>query len=247
MQFCKRCIDTGTFLIASLFLDEVKQRVLRFDHHRLYLNAVVGAGSGASIALLFALTIAQIGSCAVLTLPVLYGRLGAAIPSFCLGASLFCELILYNGFADVKLMRTALGICIALVLIGVLRGDARHRLNALDQPVHGFSVTIEATVRKVCTKFRMSLMLIPLSLYLFWTACWHYAFWRYGGTKSEMMRVGFRACVSEFAIFLLLSSEDRSPAIELVTITKRLSYEKYKQLYYRVHGYPYLGKKKNVD
>ena len=50
--FSKLTVDIATLSVVMLFLDEVRIRISNFRSHRLYLNAVLGMGSGASIALL---------------------------------------------------------------------------------------------------------------------------------------------------------------------------------------------------
>ena len=106
--FSKITVDIATLSVVMLFLDEVRIRISNFRSHRLYLNAVLGMGSGASIALLIVLTGFQVVACTVVTFLSLYNKLGTAMPSVSLGTTLACEMILYHGFGDTELALKAL-------------------------------------------------------------------------------------------------------------------------------------------
>ena len=67
--FSKLTIDVATSFVVMLFLDELRIRIKNFGSHRLYLNAIIGLGSGASILLLVMLTTSQIVACVVISTP----------------------------------------------------------------------------------------------------------------------------------------------------------------------------------
>ena len=81
-SFANLASDIGTAAVALLFTDELRLRFINFNSHRLYLNAILGFGSGISIALLVVLSLAQVVSCLVLVVPALYNRMGAVLSDY---------------------------------------------------------------------------------------------------------------------------------------------------------------------
>ena len=214
-EFSKLAMDAGTGLIALLFADEAWMRARSLHSHRLYLNAILGLGSGYSIALLLMLTVSQLVSCAILVVPAFYARMGAEVPSLALGITLVGELVLYHGYADGDISLKAAIVSAALFLIGLLRGDARKRGRSLDVPLHGHAVAVEAGIRFCCTKARISLIMPVVCTLLALRALVYHRFWSYTGTSFETKRTCFTTCVAECALVILASSEDRSPKEKL--------------------------------
>ena len=195
-----------------LFLDEIRIRINNFGSHRLYLNAVLGMGSGASIALLLLLTTAQIVACAVVTFPALYNKLGTAVPSVALGTTLLLEMVLYHGFADSELMLKALFIELSLGLIGLLRGDERIRQDALGTPLVGSAIAVEAKLRAVCTVVHAALVGPPVCVVLGMRALLYHRYWRFSGAAFEIHRTTFSTTVALCSVVLFLAGQDRSPS-----------------------------------
>jgi len=252
----KLAVDVGTGMVTTLFLDEVWLRLRSFNSHRLYLNAILGFGSGASIALLGLLSIAQAASCAILVMPVLYKRMGTAVPSVALGSTLGVEMLLYHGFNDTELTIKAFMIEAALFLIGLLRGDAKIRSTAIGTPLHGRAIAIEARIRAVCTKLHTGVILPPLCCILLTRALFYHSFWFYSGTAFEIKRTSFCTCVSACALMSLLAGQDRSASLHLaensVDFVYRqlgvdiLSFTLVRKSYKAVFGQTPLGRKKNL-
>ena len=212
--------------MATLFLNEVWLRIRSFHSHRIYLNAILGFGSGASIALLGLLSLAQVVSCAVLVLPNLYKRMGTAVPSVALGATLAVEMLLYHGFNDAELTVKAFMIEATLFMIGLLRGDARIRSNAIGTPLHGRALAIEARIREVCTRLHLRLVLPPISFIMVLRSMFCHNFWWYSGTAFEIKRTSFCTCISQCAFMSVVSGQDRSARLNITDKAIDFAYQR---------------------
>lgn len=242
--FSKLTVDAATALVVLIFLDECRARVLSFGSHRLYLNAVLGLGSGASIALLLVLTLAQLAACAVIALPALYNNLGTAVPSTALGATLLIEMILYHGFADSELFLKASMVEVSLALIGLLRGDRRVRAGALGTPIHGSAISAEAALRGACTSARAALVGPPLCVALaLWSLVYH-PFWLMTGAAYEINRTSFFTNAALSAVLLFAAGQDRSESKNVANRLFRFSRLGYKQCYRLFYGHVPDGHKK---
>lgn len=248
--FSKLTVDVATALVVVLFVDEVRIRVRNFGSHRLYLNAILGMGSGASIALLLLLTVSQLAACAVITFPVLYKRLGTAVPSIALGTTLACEMILYHGFSDNELMLKALFIGISLALIGLLRGDERIRSEALGTPLHGSAIAAEAKLRHVCTLCHAALVGPPVCIVLVLQSLINHRYWNLSGTAFEINRTSFCTKIALCSVILFAAGQDRSPskhvARRIFDVIKTGYNSGYKSGYKFYYGHVPDGEKKRL-
>ena len=226
--------DAGTATIAILFADELRLRLRNFNSHRLFLNAVLGRGSGVSVMLLLLLSAAQFVSSLTLVVPTLYKRLGTIVPSVALGSTLALEMLLYHGFDDYELTIKAIVIESSLLLIGVLRRHNRARNEAIGTPLHGKALAVEAYVRKLCTRMRAGYLLPPVALLVSLQACLYYRFWSYTGAEFEIKRTSFCKCLAQCALMMLLSSQDRSPRLHVAESMYRALREKTSDRVYRV-------------
>jgi hypothetical protein len=232
-SFTRLTSDAGTGAVALLFTDELRLRFKNFNSHRLYLNAILGFGSGVSVALLIVLSLAQIVSCVVLVVPSLYNRMGTAVPSVALGSTLALEMLLYHGFNDNELTYKAFLIEAALFLIGIFRNHRKAASEAIGVPLHGRLLAVEAHVRKACTKIRAGLVFPPICFVVCLRAIIKYNFWSYTGTAFEINRTSFCTSIAQSAVMMLLSSQDRSPTVHILDNTR---------LMFKVHVYNRLYK-----
>jgi hypothetical protein len=221
-SFTRLTSDAGTGAVALLFTDELRLRFKNFNSHRLYLNAILGFGSGVSVALLILLSLAQTVSCLVLVVPTLYNRMGTAVPSVALGSTLALEMLLYHGFNDNEMTYKAVLLEVALFLIGIFRNHRKAVSSAIGVPLHGRLLAVEANVRKVCTKIRAGLVFPPICFIVCLRAVIKHNFWSYTGTAFEINRTSFCTCVAQSAVMMLLSSQDRSPTVHLLDNAKRI-------------------------
>lgn len=219
-SFANLASDTGTAAVALLFTDELRLRFINFNSHRLYLNAILGFGSGVSLALLVALSLAQVVSCLVLVVPTLYNKLGTAVPSVALGSTLALEMLLYRGFNDRELTYKAVMLETALFLIGIFRNRRKAVNRAVGVPVYGRSLAVEAHIRKACTKMRVGILFPPLCFVVCLRVVVKHRFWSYTGTAFEINRTSFCTGVAQSAVMMLLSSQDKSPTIDILNKTQ---------------------------
>lgn len=248
--FSKLTADLATLLVIILFVDEILLRIRNLNSHRLYLNAILGLGSGVSIGLLLLLSTAQIAACVVIALPVLYNKLGTALPSVSLGATLVFEMIVYHGFTDNELVFKAFMIEASLFLIGLLRGDARIRADALGTPLIGSAIAAEAKLREVCTRFHAALVCPPLCVTLFLWSMLYHRYWRFTGTAFEIHRTSFCTSVASCAVLLFAAGQDRSPsqhvAHRIFEVVNQGYTSGYKAGYKYYYGHVPDGKKKHI-
>lgn len=214
--FSKLTIDVATSFVVMLFLDELRIRIKNFGSHRLYLNAIIGLGSGASILLLVILTTFQIVACVVISTPTLHKKLGTAAPSWALGTTLLLEMLLYHGFSDMELIAKATFIEISLFFIGILRGDERTRQDALGVPIAGFSIAVEAGLRAASTRMHAALVGPPFCVVMALHALIFHRYWCYSGAAYEIHRTTFNAVVAFCAVVLFFAAQDRSPSKHLL-------------------------------
>jgi len=248
--FSKLTAHAATALVVMLFVDEIFIRLCNLNSHRLYLNAILRLGSGASIALLLVLSAAQLAACVVITFPVLYNRLGTAVPSLALGATLLLEMVVYHGFSDNELIFKAVLVEVSLSLIGLLRGDERIRADALGTPLIGSAIAAEAKLRYTCTCVHAALVCPPLCVILFlWSMIYH-RYWRLTGAAFEIHRTSFCTSVALSSVLLFAAGQDRSPSQHVAT---RLldgvirAYESgYKKGFKWYYGHVPDGKKKHL-
>lgn len=248
--FSKLTADLATLLVVVLFVDEIHLRTRNFNSHLLYLNAILGLGSGVSIALLLLLSTAQSIACAVITFPFMYNKLGTAAPSVALGTTLLCEMVLYNCFSDNELVLKAFMIETSLSLIGLLRGDARLRADALGTPLIGSAIAVEAKLREVCTRLHLALVCPPLCVALFlWSMAYH-RYWRFTGAAFEIHRTSFCMTTASCAVLLFAAGQDRSPskhvAQRMFQAVERGYRPAYKAAYKFYYGHVPDGKKKHL-
>ena len=248
--FSKNAVDVATALVVGLFVDEVRLRLKSFESHRLYLNAVLGLGSGASIAIIVLLSLAQLFSCVVITFPVLYNKVGTAVPSMALGTTLFSELVVYHGFFDTELVFKASFVAVSLFLVGLLRGDKKIRADALDTPLHGASIAAEAKLRRLCTVLHSALFGPPACLILMVRAVIYNRYWNLTGAAFEIQRTTFCTNVSLCAVILFAAGQDRSPKMyvyeRFVDFLQDPRKESYKCVHKLIHGVTPNGKKKDL-
>lgn len=209
-RFPQLTIDTGTCIVALLFLDEVRRRIKHFVSHYIYITAVLGCGNGASVVLLTLLSVAQFASCMILVLPSLYRRMGTAIPSLALGSTAVVELVLYHGFRDWEILFKVCVLEVCLFMVALLRRDAKARSQAIGIPVTGMALSIEAYIRKQCTLVHTALVCPTLATIVFAWAFTFYRFWKDSGTTFEMQRTSFTLCMSKCGLLALLAGQDRS-------------------------------------
>ena len=244
--FSKLSADLATSLVVILFLDEVIIRVCNLNSHRLYLNAILRSGSGVSYGLLFLLSLCQIVACAVIAFPVLYNKMGTAVPSIALGTTLVFEMCLYHGFSDNELVVKAVMIELSLSLIGLLRGDARIRADALGTPLHGSAIAAEARLREACTYIHAALVFPPLCAILFLRSVIYHRYWAYTGTNFEIKRTSFCTSIALCSVLLFAAGQDRSPSKHVFSKLLSHVYEAYKLVYRSVYGHVPDGKKKQL-
>jgi hypothetical protein len=219
--FSTLAIDSGIAIVVLLFLDEVRRRLKHFEAHTIYINAVLKCGPASSVLLLLILSLSQLVSCTVLSTPSLYVRAGTAVPSVLLGTTLLCELFLYNGLRDMEIFLKVVFVEMCVVMVALLRRDAKARAEAIGAPITGFSLTLEAYVRKTATTFRAALLGPPLLAIIFVWAILFYGFWSHSGADFEIKRTSFTLCISECAFILFMMGHDRSPSVQtIVTVTK---------------------------
>jgi hypothetical protein len=245
-DFSKLCVDVGVWVVAKVFIEEVYQRVVNFGSHKLYLNAVLGCGSGASIALLMCLTIGQLISCGTLVIPLLFQRLGTAVPSLALETTILIEMALYHGFADKQLCIKSIFLSLALLIVGLLRGKQRARHYAIGTPLHGAHLSMEAAVRKTCSRLKTGTLLPPICLLVVLRAFTFNCYWRHTGTLFEIERTNFLTLASACAVLLLVAGQDRSESNHValqITSWYRLQY---KRAFKAVYGHVPDGKKKRL-
>lgn len=246
IRFSKITTDLATSFVVLLFVDEIILRFCNFNSHRLYLNAVLRSGSGVSLALLFLLSFCQLAACAVITLPVLYNQLGTAAPSVALGATLVFEMLVYHGFSDNELIIKAVMIELSLFLIGLLRGDARIRADALGTPLHGSAIAAEAKLREVCTRIHAALVFPPLCVLLLLRSIIYYRYWAFTGTSFEIKRTSFCTSVALCSLLLFAAGQDRSPSQQVSHKALTYAYECYRMVYRLIHGHAPNGRKKEI-
>lgn len=248
--FSKLTIDVATSMVVMLFADEIHIRVRNFGSHRLYLNAILGRGSGASIALLFLLTLLQVLACAVITFPVLYKNMGTALPSMALGATLIFELILYHGYSDWELVLKALFVELSLALIGLLRGDERIRQDALGTPLIGSAIAVEAKLRTFCTAAHAALFCPPMCVLLALRCFVYHRYWNLSGAAFELHRTSFCTNVALCSLLLFAAGQDRSPskhvASKLCDVVESGFMYAYKPAFKLYYGHNPNGKKKRL-
>lgn len=246
LGICKLYIDTGVWAVASVFFEEVYRRLLNFESHKAYLNAMVGCGSGTSIALLTLLTASEVSSCATLVLPSLYRQLGTEIPSVALGISLLLEMGLYRGFSDSEILSKACFLWAALLMIGLLRGMQRARVNAVGTPLHGASLSVESWLRAGCTKMKYGLILPPVVAFLLVMSFSRNFYWSYTGTAFEVKRSALLFTVSKCALLLILAGQDRSNSTSLASRVVHWSRETYRRARKACCGYVAHGRKNKI-
>ena len=219
--FSSLAIDSGTAIVVLLFLDEVRRRLKHFEAHTIYINAVLNCGPASSMFLLFVLSLSQLVSCTVLSTPSLYLKAGTAVPSVLLGSTLICELFLYNGLRDMEIFLKVVFVEMCVIMVALLRRDAKARAEAIGVPITGFSLTLEAYVRKIATTSRAALLGPPLVAIIFVWAIFFYRFWSHSGADFEIKRTSFTLCISECAFILFMMGHDRSPSAQTIgTVTK---------------------------
>jgi|TARA_B110000967_G_scaffold187761_1_gene209952 hypothetical protein len=243
--FSALTIDTGTGIVALLFLDEVRRRIKHFGSHALYINAVLGCGAGASIGLLLLLSAAQFASCMILVLPSLYRLMGTAIPSLALGSTALVELMLYHGFRDWEIFFKVCVLEACLFMVALLRRDAKARSEAIGIPVAGTALAIEAYIRKKCTIVHTALVCPPLAMAVLLWALTFYRFWKDSGTTFEMQRTSFTLCMAECGLLAFLAGQDRSPSYYVLERSRQALKDAYRFAHVRVYGIPPRGFKKN--
>tara|TARA_B100001094_G_scaffold333418_1_gene411919 strand:- start:10502 stop:11275 length:774 start_codon:yes stop_codon:yes gene_type:complete len=219
--FSSLAIDLGTAIVVLLFLDEVRRRIKHFEAHAIYINAVLKCGPASSMLFLFMLSLSQLVSCLVLSTPSLYLKAGTVVPSVLLGSTLLCELFLYNGLRDMEIFFKVVFIEMCVIMVALLRRDAKARAEAIGVPITGVSLTIEAYVRKTATTFRAALLGPPLAAFILFWAILFYRFWSHSGADFEIKRTSFTLCISECAFILFMMGHDRSPSAQtMATVTK---------------------------
>ena len=244
--FAALTIDTGTCIVAVLFLDEVRRRIKHFGSHALYINAVLGCGTGGSMGLLMLLSAAQFGSCMILVLPSLYRLMGTAIPSLALGSTALMELILYHGFRDWELFLKVFVLETCLFMIALLRRDAKARSEAIGIPVTGTALAIEAYIRKKCTTVHTALVCPPLATAVLVWALAFYRFWKDSGTTFEMQRTSFTLCMAECALLAFLAGQDRSQSYYVLESCRQALRDVYRFAHIRLYGRPPRDFKKSL-
>lgn len=240
------CVHVSTFLIVFLFSNEMLVRLASLNSHTRYLNAIIGLGSGVSILSLLLLTLAQIVSCIMISVPTIYNKIGTAIPSSALGGTLVIEMFVYHGFSDNELIFKACMMWISLAFIGLLRGDARTRADALDTPLYGPSVAAEASIRFCCTRIRSALVFPPLCVVIMVRALILHNFWMSSGTNYEIKRINFCSSVAFCSVFLFAAAHDRSPSQHVFSKLVRFAKQVYDSVYKRMYGRIPNGKKKVI-
>jgi len=244
--FAGLTIDTGTGIVALLFLDEVRRRIKHFGSHSLYINAVLGCGTGASIGLLILLSAAQFASCMILVLPSLYRLMGTAIPSLALGSTALVELMLYHGFRDWEIFFKVCVLEACLCMIALLRRDAKARTEAIGIPVTGTALAIEAYIRKKCTLAHTALVCPALATTVLAWALAFYRFWKDSGTTFEMQRTSFTLCMAECALLAFLAGQDRSQSYYIWDRSRQALKDAYRLAHVRVYGRPPRDFKKSL-
>ena len=159
-------------------------------------------------------------------------------------------MIVYHGFSDNELMLKAFMIEMSLSLIGLLRGDARIRADALGTPLIGSAIAAEAKLREVCTRLHAALLCPPLCMALFlWSMIYH-RYWRFTGTAFEIHRTSFCTSAASCAVLLFAAGQDRSPskhvAQRMFEFVKKGYTSGYKAGYKLYHGHVPDGEKKSI-
>ena len=244
--FAALTIDTGTCIVALLFLDEVRRRIKHFGSHALYINAVLGCGAGASIGLLILLSAAQFASCMILVLPSLYRLMGTAIPSLALGSTALVELMLYHGFRDWEILLKVCVLEACLFMVALLRRDAKARSEAIGIPVTGTALVIEAYIRNKCKIVHTALVCPPLAMAVLLWALTFYRFWKDSGTTFEMQRTSFTLCMAECGLLAFLAGQDRSPSYYVLESSRQSVRDAYRFAHVRVCWQPPRDFKKSL-
>jgi hypothetical protein len=206
--------DLGTFLVTLIFLHELQTRCANFESHKMYLSAILNMRSTTCAFLLGILSVAQFVSCAVIVVPKLYNQFGTAVPSISLGCTLFTEMLIYSGFSHRELTLKACVVWISLFLIGLMRNHHRAKNKSISIILYSSALALEASVRRMCTKFRTGLLLPPIGLFTFIYAFIYHRFWTFSGAGFEIERAVFLSLISQCALMLILSSEDNSPSTD---------------------------------
>lgn len=236
----------ATNIVAGLFFEEVLLRLASFGSHVVYLNAVLMYGNGASIAIIFILSVAQVVCGATLIAKRLYTNLGTAIPSTALGATLAVEMALYNGFRDSELTATSILTWASLFFVYLLRGGQRSRSQAMGTLLFERSLSIEAGIRFVCTKLRAARLGTACSVLLLAKAWIYDMYWTKTGALFEIHRTRFRACVAGCSVLMFLAHEDRSAKAMMMYKFEAVAQQWYGRLYMMIFKTPAPGRKKSL-
>lgn len=237
-RFSELTVDIGTSFVVVLFLDEVRRRIKHLRSHSLYINAVLRCGEKMSIGLLLVLSFAQVASCTVLVVPMLYGRMGTAIPSLALGSTALLELMLYHGFSDGEILMKVSILEVCLFMIALLRRDAKARSQAIGiSLVTGTDLAIEAYIRQKCTLVHAALVCPVLATLVVIWALAFYRFWEASGTTFEMQRTSFTLCMTECGLLAFLAGQDRSPSYGVYSRSCRAAENVLRSVHARVHGW----------
>ena len=211
-RFSKLALNGSCSLLVFVFFSEVIERVGNFQQHTLYIHAILGCGMGTSIALLGLLTMAELFSCLILVVPALFKKLGPAVPSISLGATMTVEAILYHGFGDNEILLRFVMQTFGLCSVALFRGDEKARTRAIGVPIQGKALAVECFIRKACSRWHAAILTPSLCGILFLQSMLQHRFWAHTGAHYEIKRNSFLLNVSICSVLLQLAGHDHSRA-----------------------------------
>ena len=174
------------------------------------LHATTGLSKALSLILLNFLTIAQLFSCIILLVPILYLTIGLVVPSALLATSLVFHAFMFEVLSSALVFVRVCALVISFVFFATVRYDRSARNASQQLPTSDWILNWEEGLRRWCAKWKTGMWGLPLAVGGVGSVLVSYV--QYGkshGARTELAGDVLQLKLSVLSLLLLLISQDR--------------------------------------
>lgn len=203
----------ATCVVQALFVREMVVRVTDLGAHAIVVRAVTKTPLAASYAFLLLLTAAQAVCCVTLSVPALYGRVGALSASAALAFTCVAEALSYDALSDFVHVKRVVLCVFTVFAVGLFRKETQVRSHGIGTPIHDRWVNVHSFMRKAASGLGVARLAVPLGVLMIARSLYFGAF-RSRGVQGELSVAIACNSASLCAICMVCAGLDSSDSVQ---------------------------------